>query len=113
MCRHWLRFWTVAALSGGLGLGCRSAPDQVFPDAPLLISKQPVEGKFDRRPPERVADAEPVAPAAPSPALATVPGPADPPVPSQPAPEAETARGPVAAPAPRRTVPAIPASRVK
>lgn len=120
----------LTASLGGCVLGCQVSP-RSYPEAPLLLSKKPVEGKLETQEPTAVAKNEPAAPALAPEVLASMPKAPSEISPSSLAATAMTGLPPSAAPAlavppparpsvPARTavsakmpVPALPATRLK
>lgn len=76
MRRQLLQVWLAATAGGCLSVGChnntRCCP---YPEEPLLLSKPPVEGKIDVIDGPQLSRSEPVAPALPAEALASMPRP--------------------------------------
>lgn len=69
-------FWLLALVGFGCFLGCRSAaPNSLYQEGPLLISKNPVAGNPGKDTGPELAVEEPTAPLAPPEALATAPAP--------------------------------------
>src|SRR4051794_25671395 len=60
----------LAALVGGLVLGCEHEAGTRYPPGPLLVSKKPVEGKVESAAPVLLARSEPTTPSLPPLALA-------------------------------------------